>query len=121
MEERKVLERARGRRQVAEEKVELTRKWGAIAHREAIEYKGRANQLNELFDANLPRAIAEIDRVLTTLESYAAVNYQARQAILVADQASAPENTILTPDHPAPRGDLSQAQGSEESDARRSL
>ena len=76
MEERKALERARARRQHAEEKVESVRKWGYVAQREEAEYAGRANQLSGMFDADLPQAIVVLDRVLTTLESYLALNYQ---------------------------------------------
>jgi hypothetical protein len=75
-EERKALERARQRRQWAEQKVESVRKWGYVVGREAEEYTGRANQLAGLFDADLPQAIAILDRVLNALESYAALNVQ---------------------------------------------
>jgi hypothetical protein len=76
MEERKALERARARRQYTEEKVESVRKWGYAAQREEAEYAGRASQLSGMFDADLPQAIAELDRVLTSLESYMALDFQ---------------------------------------------
>lgn len=74
MEERKAVERARHRKQYADDKLETTRKWGYIANREAIEYAGRANQLASLFDAQGPAAIALFDRVLNALEAYLAVS-----------------------------------------------
>jgi hypothetical protein len=76
MEEKKALERARQRCRWAEEKVESVRKWGYVVGREAEEYTGRANQLAGLFDADLPQAIAMLDRVLNALESYAALSVQ---------------------------------------------
>jgi hypothetical protein len=74
MEERKALERARQRKQYAEQKVESVRRWGSLIQREAAEYAGRAHQLASVFDADLPQAIALLDRVLDALESYAALS-----------------------------------------------
>ncbi len=70
MEQKKALDRAKARRQYAEEKSDATRKWGKIAEREASEYSGRSNQLGSLFDAELPEAILLLDRVLKSLEAY---------------------------------------------------
>jgi hypothetical protein len=89
MEERKALERARGRRQYAEEKVESVRKWGYVAQREEAEYAGRANQLSGMFDADLPQAIAVLDRVMTMLESYMALNHQGAEPPPTSGAASA--------------------------------
>jgi hypothetical protein len=73
MEERKSLERSRARLQYAHDKLESVRKWGYVLGREADEYTGRAHQLAGLFDAELPQAIATLDRILSALESYAAL------------------------------------------------
>ncbi len=72
MEERKAVERARQRRQYAEDKVEAVRRWAGIVEREADEYTGRAHQLAGMFDADLPQAIALLDRIMNSLESYVA-------------------------------------------------
>ncbi len=75
MEEKKQLERARQRLAYVENKIQVVRKAGQAADREATEYKGRASQLASLLDGEMPRAIALLDRVLTILESYVAINH----------------------------------------------
>ncbi len=71
MEEKKLLERAKRRQQFAEEKLLVTRKWGQTFNRDATQYTSQASQLGDLFDSDLPRALALLDRVLLTLEAYA--------------------------------------------------
>ncbi len=73
MEEKKAVERARQRRQYAADKVEAVRKWGYAVEHEVDEYSGRANQLQDVIDAELPRAIGMLDRALTALEAYTAI------------------------------------------------
>jgi len=73
MEERKAVERARQRRQYAEDKVEAVRKWGFVVEHEADEYSGRANQLHGVIDSELPRAVSMLDRALSALEAYTAL------------------------------------------------
>ncbi|MBI3838823.1 MAG: hypothetical protein HY288_12940 [Planctomycetia bacterium] len=90
MEERKALERARARRQYAEEKVESVRKWGYVAQREEVEYAGRANQFGGTLDVDLPQAIATLDRVLTTLESYLAISDPGGERPLTTPAAPVP-------------------------------
>ncbi len=72
IEERRALERARLRQRYAEEKVEAVRRWGRLAERETTEYLGRSRQLEGYFDAELPQAVALVDRALAALESYLA-------------------------------------------------
>jgi len=70
MEEKKILERAKRRQQFAEEKLIVTRKWGQNFTRDATQYTSQASQLGDLLDADLPRALALLDRVLLSLEAY---------------------------------------------------
>lgn len=81
MEERKAVDRARQRKQYAEDNLEATRKWGYVAQRESIEYAGRANQLTGMFDAQFPAALALFERVLTSLEAYVAVSQDTGSAV----------------------------------------
>jgi len=73
-EEKKNLERAKRRRQYAEDKILAVRKWGRVVEREADEYAGRASQLQTQFDADLPRAVAMLDRALDALAQYTRLN-----------------------------------------------
>jgi hypothetical protein len=105
MEERKALERARHRRQYALDKIESVRKWGYVLGREAEEYTGRAHQLSGMFDADLPQAIATLDRVLSTLEAYAALNHPDQQATAASVLATAELASVSRPiDAPAETG-----------------
>jgi hypothetical protein len=70
MEEKKILERAKRRHQFAEEKLDVTRKWGQNFNRDALQYTSQASQLGDLLDADMPRALAVLDRVLVSLEAY---------------------------------------------------
>jgi hypothetical protein len=74
MEEKKILEREKRRQQFAEEKLIATRKWGQNFTRDATQYTSRASQLGDLLDADLPRALALLDRVMLALEAYAGLN-----------------------------------------------
>ncbi len=55
------------------DKLEATKRWRHAIERKAREYSSRANQLATLFDADMPVALATLDRVLAALESYAAL------------------------------------------------
>lgn len=74
MEEKKLYERARARREHVHDKIEATKRWRHAIEREALEYSSRANQLATLFDADMPQALATLERVLAALESYAALS-----------------------------------------------
>ena len=73
IEEKRALERAKRRLNLAQEKVETVRHWSRTADRAAIEYKGNINQLAGWLDADLPRALAALERIADALESYVAV------------------------------------------------
>lgn len=110
MEERKVVDRARQRKQYAEDKFEATRKWGYIAQRESIEYSGRANQLTAMFDAQAPAAIALFERVLNSLEAYLAVSHGTGSSAMTNAGGEAP--AVSRPLDALPDGDAQlDAQG----------
>jgi hypothetical protein len=73
MEERKALARARARLEYAQQKVAAVRKWMALSDRAMTEYLGGANLFSTHLDGQLPLAVATLDRTLTALESYAAL------------------------------------------------
>jgi len=73
IEEKKALERAKRRLQLAQEKIETVRHWSYAIDRAIIEYKGCVGQLVTWLDADCPRALAALDRMSRTLESYVAL------------------------------------------------
>ncbi|HTU27087.1 MAG TPA: hypothetical protein VMF30_16895 [Pirellulales bacterium] len=87
MEEKKVLERARRRLAFAEDKLAVTRTWGQKFGRDATQYTSQASQLGDMFDADLPRALALLDRVMQSLEAYIG---------LQSDRSSAPAEPAPT-------------------------
>jgi hypothetical protein len=74
MEERKALARARARHDRAMEKAAAMRKWGSLADREVDEYAGLARRLCDLLDADVPKAISTLDRILDSLAAYVALS-----------------------------------------------
>jgi hypothetical protein len=73
VDEKKTLERAKRRLDVALEKVEAVRHWsGAIDHA-VNEYRASCSQLANWLDADVPRALASLRQITATLESYLAL------------------------------------------------
>ena len=89
MEERKQLDRARRKHQYIEEKIDAVRRWGNTVRPQVDEYAARATQLGTVFDAEFPRAVLMLNRVLDALQSYTGVTVQdeSRSAV-VAPQLS---------------------------------
>ena len=71
MEEKKALARAKYRLEFSQDKLVATKKWGHAFSREATQYTSQATQLGDLFDADLPRALAMLDRAILALQAYA--------------------------------------------------
>jgi hypothetical protein len=116
MEERKAVDRARLRRAYAEQKVEAVQKWGRLFDREVTEYSARANQLRSLVDVDLVGAMAMLDRVLTSLEAYAALRSEIdRPAEPGPVVLARPDRAGQRPPAGQPEGDAETARGSEAS------
>jgi len=71
-EERKALDRAKRRLRLAEEKVEVVRRWSHTCDRESLHYRVTAGQLAGWLQVDLPQALAVLGRMQTALESYVA-------------------------------------------------
>ncbi|MEE8452229.1 MAG: hypothetical protein V3R99_09950 [Thermoguttaceae bacterium] len=90
--EKKVIERARRRLRLAEEKVELVRVWARRIDRAVIEYKGSAAQLSNWLLTDCPRALASLVRMNRALQSYVAL-----QSTVAAPTAAGPEQATEAP------------------------
>ncbi len=73
MEEKKALQKAKYRLEFAEGKLVATRRWGQTFNRDSTQYTSHATQLGDLFDSEMPKAIALLDRLLVALEAYVGV------------------------------------------------
>jgi len=71
-EQKHALERAISRLRHAQEKAKITKHWGQRVDHESREWQGRANQFLNLVEGDLPKAIAMLDRLIASLEAYAA-------------------------------------------------
>ena len=69
----KALRRAQARLEHAEQQVERCRRWEPTLRRAADEYEGPARQLAGLLEADVPKALGLMDRLVTALEEYVAV------------------------------------------------
>lgn len=69
-EEKKAVELARRRKRLAEQKIRVTRHWLPIVQHEIEEFKNQLNKLHHLSDSDVPRAVAALTRMISSLEKY---------------------------------------------------
>ena len=125
IEERKALEKAKRRLRLAEEKIEAVRHWSYTVERAVVEYQGCIGQLSTWLDSDCPRALASLDRMSRSLESYAALQSKADDTMASAvstasrpedapsPQNSPPQSDTLPPD-PSPSDPLEPSKPSAE-------
>ncbi len=70
IDEKKALERAKRRLQIAESKVEAVAHWALAIERAVYEYRGCRSQFANWLDADFPKGVAALGRMITALESY---------------------------------------------------
>lgn len=70
VDERKAVEKAKRRVQEAEEKHEATRRWIRRLEKEQAKYSGGVQALKSFVAAEVPRGLAELDRMIRALEAY---------------------------------------------------
>src|SRR5262249_46647786 len=69
--ERKALEKARRRLQLAEEKTQATRRWRAEMHKASEEFQVHIAKWKSYLESDLVRAMAMLDRLSDALDRYA--------------------------------------------------
>ncbi len=69
-EQKLALERAKRRLRLAEKKVRAVRRWRVEMQRQADNFEGRLAKLGNYLDADLPRAVAALERMITALDKY---------------------------------------------------
>jgi hypothetical protein len=70
VEEKKAVERAKRRMQIAEAKVEALPHWSVAIERAVNEFRGSRSQFANWLEADFPRAVAVLKRMISNLESY---------------------------------------------------
>jgi len=73
-EEKKNLEKARKRLQLAEEKAELVRRWTPVVLQQFREACVRLVRFREVIDVDCPRAIGRLEKMITALDHYRTVS-----------------------------------------------
>ncbi|MGA2061371.1 MAG: hypothetical protein ABSG67_12885 [Thermoguttaceae bacterium] len=70
VEEKKALERAKRRMQIAESKVEAIPHWAILIERAVNEYRASRSQFASWLESDFPRAVAVLSRMISDLEAY---------------------------------------------------
>jgi chromosome segregation ATPase len=70
LEQRKMLERAERRLQEAEHKVRAVQHWGRMLDRDFMLYRGQCESISRAVDSDLPKAIAQLERMMEQLDRY---------------------------------------------------
>lgn len=69
-EQKKALERAKGRLRYCEQKVEAVRHWKRTLQHEINEFQGRLGKLSNFLETDVPRGVAVLERILQALDRY---------------------------------------------------
>ena len=72
IDEKKALEAANRRLRLVQEKVETVRRWERLIDRSVDECRGAFTQFSSAIQMELPKAIAALDRMSESLETYVA-------------------------------------------------
>lgn len=70
VEEKKAVEKAKRRVDEADAKIKACQRWGRELERAMQMFKGQVQSLNSMLNAELPNAIAMLDRMTAALEQY---------------------------------------------------
>jgi uncharacterized protein (DUF885 family) len=76
VDEEKALAKAKRMQEIAEEKLKNVRKYTPRLQREIQLYKGQAQRLATFVASDIPTAAAKLDKIVQTLEAYAALQMQ---------------------------------------------
>jgi hypothetical protein len=94
-EEVHLVRKAQARLHEAEEKIKLVKHWYLVIDQEVTEYRGPSQQLKNLLDGAVPRALASLDRMTEVLEGYLAVATPGAEAIQAAFSAAASDPAVV--------------------------
>lgn len=78
------LKKAQIRLEEAEQKIKAVKKWSRVLEEEVGEYRGPAQELGNVIAGELPKAIADLNRMLLALEAYMSVKAPPGAAVSMA-------------------------------------
>jgi len=108
-EQRKRFERAKRRLRYCEEQVRVVKRWMRSLRQELVEFEGQLAQMTNCLDADLPRAITALSRMLGALQRYT----DERRTLREAGSEALPGTTAV--DAPPPDAISAAARHSEDS------
>ncbi|MCP4175478.1 MAG: hypothetical protein GY758_32425 [Fuerstiella sp.] len=104
-EEKKDLEKAKRDLEFAQKQIPVVKYWNVSAQHEANEYHGRASQLTQMLERDIPQLLALLHHAVDRLEAYGNLQVPETQAQQVSfheagedsDAAAAPDAESVTP------------------------
>lgn len=88
------LRRAQARLAEAEAKLREVKRWYLIVEQEISEYRGPAQQLSNILDADVPRALASLDRMMEVIESYLSLRVPVAEGLSGVSVGSAATESV---------------------------
>jgi hypothetical protein len=105
---------AKQRLEEAERKLANVQRWARFFEDEILDYKGQTQSLARSTEAELPMAIAQLDRMITALDSYVALSAPEAQevmaGVLFEGQEPAPDSAASVARPAVPTGQPSAAE-----------
>jgi hypothetical protein len=104
IEEKKALEQAKRRLELARSKVEAVGHWSITIERSVNEYLALRTHVVNWLESDFPKAVAALERMLTALETYVRLETPADELATIVEQggASAAEAQVADPSKNAP-------------------
>jgi len=99
--ERKALEASKRYVRYVEEKAEVVRRWGRTLLRDVSEYDAQVGKFRDLLDADLPKAVILLDRMIAALEAYTSVTASPPTVTLGQEPVSIARTAVETEPTPA--------------------
>ncbi|MGI9014790.1 MAG: immunity protein Imm33 domain-containing protein [Phycisphaerales bacterium] len=88
VEQKKALKQAQLRVEEARKKIEVTRQWSRRFAQVMNEFRGQTQHLMSAIDGELPKAVAQLDRLSANLDAYLAVAAPEADPALTGERAS---------------------------------
>lgn len=92
--EKLALQRAKRRLEMAQEKLEIVRKWAIKVRRASDEFMSQLSELDRTVTSDMPRMIAHLDRIVTALEEYVGMGGPLEGGELPAGSMAMPVNDV---------------------------
>lgn len=102
--EKKALEKAKRDVRHAEEMIEVVRGWCQKMQRETLDYEAHLSHVEAACDIDVPKALAALERIISSLEAYSAVQAPTMEAAAI-DRAGEHGNVVHKPASDAVRAE----------------